>query len=178
MGTQDVQRDEDAAELRLFISHLLRDVQALERMLDGGMIESGVHRIGVEQELFLVDAARRPAMLAMELLEAVADSHYTTELGLFNLEINLDPLAFGGDCLSRLESQLESALARLRAVAHERGAEVVLVGILPTLRKSDLGDGAHDPQATVSGAQRGAHPTPRRRLRVPAQGRRRVEHPA
>ena len=33
MGTQDVQRDEDAAELRLFISHLLRDVQALEQML-------------------------------------------------------------------------------------------------------------------------------------------------
>ena len=81
MGTQDVQRDEDAAELRLFISHLLRDVQALEQMLSGGMIESGVHRIGAEQELFLVDAARRPAMLAMELLEGVADSHYTTELG-------------------------------------------------------------------------------------------------
>jgi len=25
-------------------------------------------------------------------LEQVADAHYTTELGLFNLEINLDPL--------------------------------------------------------------------------------------
>ena len=138
MGSQDVQRDEDAAELRSFISHLLRDVQALERMLDEGMIESGVHRIGAEQELFLVDAARRPAMLAMELLEQVADAHYTTELGLFNLEINLDPLVFGGHCLSRLEGQLESALQRLREAAHQHGAEVVLVGILPTLRKSDL----------------------------------------
>ena len=122
MGNQNVQRDEDAAALRLFVSHLLRDVQALERMLSCGMIESGVHRIGAEQELFLVDAARRPAMLAMELLERVADSHYTTELGLFNLEINLDPLVFEGDCLSRLESQLESTLGRLRAAAHERGA--------------------------------------------------------
>ena len=138
MGSQDVQRDEDAAELRSFIAHLLRDVQALERMLDGGMIETGVHRIGAEQELFLVDAARRPAMLALELLERVADAHYTTELGLFNLEINLDPLLFGGDCLSRLEGQLESTLGRLREAAHEHGAEVVLVGILPTLRKSDL----------------------------------------
>ncbi len=138
MGTQDVEREEDAAELRSFISHLLRDVQALERMLAQGMIESGVHRIGAEQELFLVDAARRPAMLAMELLERVADPHYTTELGLFNLEINLDPLVFGGDCLSRLEQQLQSTLQRLREAAHERGAEVVLVGILPTLRKSDL----------------------------------------
>ncbi len=138
MGSQDVQRDDDAAELRSFISHLLRDVQALERMLDEGLIESGVHRIGAEQELFLVDAARRPAMLAMELLERVADPHYTTELGLFNLEINLDPLRFEGDCLSRLEGQLDSTLERLREAAHERGAEVVLVGILPTLRKSDL----------------------------------------
>lgn len=138
MGSQDVQRDKDAAELRSFITHLLRDVQALDRMLARGMIESGVHRIGAEQELFLVDAARRPAMLAMELLERVADPHYTTELGLFNLEINLDPLRFEGDCLSRLEGQLESTLERLRSAAHERGAEVVLVGILPTLRKSDL----------------------------------------
>ena len=138
MGSQDVEREEDAAELRSFISHLLRDVQALERMLDEGMIESGVHRIGAEQELFLVDAARRPAMLAMKLLERVADPHYTTELGLFNLEINLDPLVFGGDCLRRLEGQLESTLHRLREAAHEHGAEVVLVGILPTLRKSDL----------------------------------------
>ena len=138
MGSQDVQRDKDAAELRSFITHLLRDVQALDRMLAQGMIESGVHRIGAEQELFLVDAARRPAMLAMELLERVADPHYTTELGLFNLEINLDPLRFEGDCLSRLEGQLESTLERLRSAAHERGAEVVLVGILPTLRKSDL----------------------------------------
>ncbi len=138
MGSQDVQREEDAAELRAFIAHLLRDVQALERMLDGGMIESGVHRIGVEQELFLVDGARRPAMLALELLERVADPHYTTELGLFNLEINLDPLWFGGDCLSLLEGQLQSALQRLREAAHEHDAEVVLTGILPTLRKSDL----------------------------------------
>ncbi len=138
MGDQDVRRDEDAVRLRSFISRLLCDVQALERMLSEGMIESGVHRIGAEQELFLVDASRRPAPRALELLERVADPHYTTELGLFNLEINLDPLPFEDDCLSRLERQLDGALARLREAARECGAEVVLTGILPTLRKSDL----------------------------------------
>jgi hypothetical protein len=95
MGAQDVHRDDnDAAQLRLFISHLLRDVGALEHMLAVGMIESGVHRIGAEQEIFLVNAAWRPALLTLEILERVEDPYDTTELSLFNLEINLDPLGF------------------------------------------------------------------------------------
>lgn len=138
MGAQDVHHDNDAAQRRSFISHLLRDVRALEHMLTEGMIESDVHRIGAEQELFLVDDARRPAPLALDVLERVEDPHYTTELGLFNLEINLDPLAFGTDCLRQLERQLNTLLAKVRAVAHQFGAELVLTGILPTLRKSDL----------------------------------------
>lgn len=138
MGIQDVNRDRDAAELRLFITRLLHDVQALESMIAKGMIESGVRRIGAEQELFLVDQAWRPAPVAIEMLEAIADPHYTTELGRFNLEINLDPLVFAGDCLSRMERDLNALLAQGRTVARHYGADIVLTGILPTLRKSDL----------------------------------------
>ncbi len=138
MGAQDIHPDHDAAQLRLFISHLLADVRALEHMLATGIIESGVHRIGAEQELFLVDAAWRPAPIALEILERLEDPHYTTELGLFNLEINLDPLVFQADCLSQLEQQLSTLLAKGRAVAHQCDAELALTGILPTLRKSDL----------------------------------------
>jgi CBS domain-containing protein/gamma-glutamyl:cysteine ligase YbdK (ATP-grasp superfamily) len=138
MGIQDVNRDRDAAELRLFITQLLHDVQALESMIAKGMIESGVRRIGAEQELFLVDQAWRPAPVAMEMLEAIADPHYTTELGRFNLEINLDPLVFVGDCLSRMERDLNALLVQGRTVARHYGADIVLTGILPTLRKSDL----------------------------------------
>jgi CBS domain-containing protein len=138
VGTQEITSDLDAANLRLFIKHLLDDLQALEAMIAGGAIESGVRKIGAEQELFLVDRAWRPAPLAMEILAALDDPHFTTELGRFNLEINLDPLSFGGDCLSRLEADLGRLLAKVRSVADERGADAVLTGILPTLRKSDL----------------------------------------
>jgi CBS domain-containing protein len=103
------------------------------------MIESDARRIGAEQELFLVDAQMRPAAAALELLSGLDDPHVTTELGLFNLELNLDPQPFGGACLSRLEAQLEGLLERLRAGAREREVEIVLTGILPTLRMSDLG---------------------------------------
>ena len=146
MGIQDVHHDTNAAQRRRFISHLLRDVQVLDHMLGEGMIESGIHRIGAEQELFVVDDARRPAPLALDILDGVKDPHYTTELGLFNLEINLDPLVFGADCLRQLERQLNSLLAKARAVAQRLGAELVLTGILPTLRKSDLALGNMTPK--------------------------------
>lgn len=138
MGNQDVNRDRDAVQMRRFISQLLHDVQALEIMLAAGMIETGVRRIGAEQELFLVDQAWRPAPAAMEILDAISDPHYTTELARFNLEINLDPLVFAGDCLSRMERELDALLAKVRAVAHQHGSDIVWTGILPTLRKSDL----------------------------------------
>ncbi len=138
MGTLDVTGDLDAANLRQFIKHLLDDLRALEAMIAGGTIESGVRRIGAEQELFLVDRAWRPAPFAMEILAAIDDPHFTTELARFNLEINLDPLPFGGDCLRRLEGDLAGLLAKVRAVAQTHGVAAVLTGILPTLRKSDL----------------------------------------
>ncbi len=118
---------------------LLSDLRALERMLHEGLLESGVRRIGAEQELFLIDKAWSPAPGAMSVLERIGDSHFTTELGQFNLELNTDPQAFGGDGLSRLHQQLDELLEKLRRVAAELGLETVLVGILPTIRKSDLG---------------------------------------
>jgi CBS domain-containing protein/gamma-glutamyl:cysteine ligase YbdK (ATP-grasp superfamily) len=138
LGTQDVRQRSHADEIRVFLKHLLRDVKALETMLDEGAFESGVRRIGAEQELFLVDGNWRPSPVATELLEAIDDPHFTTELGRFNLEYNLDPLSFGGDCLSQMERQIVDMLATVRDVARERGGDVALVGILPTLNKSDL----------------------------------------
>jgi hypothetical protein len=108
-------------------------------MLERGMFEEGVARIGAEQEAFLIDAGGHPAPLSMAVLERVADPHFTTELGLFQLEINADPLPFSGDSLSRLEKQLQTLVGRGREAARGLGLDLILTGILPTLRKTDLG---------------------------------------
>ena len=137
MGQMDVARL-NPEELRAFIRALLRDVHALERMLSTGMIESGRRRVGCEQEMFLVDRAGKPFPIAIEILDRLADPSFTTELGRFNLEVNLAPRQFEGDCLSRTEEELRLKLSTVRAAAHAMDAEVALTGILPTLRKSDL----------------------------------------
>ena len=98
-------------ERRVAISWMLQDLRALERMLADEAFETGVRRIGAEQEMFLVDASWRPAPGALEVLAALDDPHFTTEVGAFNLELNLDPQEFTGDCLSRIEAQLDELLA-------------------------------------------------------------------
>lgn len=138
MGLQDIDRQSDANQLQVFMKALLNDVRALEHMLAHGHIEKGVCRIGAEQELVLTDPMWRPAPIAPELLAGMDDPAFTTELGRFNLEFNLDPLLFEGNCLRQLESDFNRRLAEVRDAAQQAGARVLLVGTLPTLQMSDL----------------------------------------
>lgn len=137
MGEQKI-RKTDSEQQRLFMRRLLDDLRALESMLEEGCIESGVGRIGAEQELFLIDRSSRPAPLALEMLEAVDDPHFTTELARFNLEFNVDPIDLQPHCLSQLEDQIQGLLLKARQAAGSLGADVLLTGILPTLVKTDL----------------------------------------
>lgn len=139
MGEQDVRGGLDGPELRKFVKDLLNDVRALEKMIELGMIESGVRRIGAEMEMFTVDSMWK-AKTAEPVLKALSsDPDFTTELARFNMEFNTDPLTFGDDCLSILENQLRTRIQRARQAAAEQDTNVVLVGILPTLQKSELG---------------------------------------
>jgi CBS domain-containing protein len=122
-----------------FMRRLLRDLAALERMVAENRFERGVSRIGAEQEIFLVDRAYHPAPGALDILARIEDPHFTTELGLFNLEINVDAQPLAGQGLANIEAQLTSLYARLRSTCEALDIEPVLVGILPTLDKSDLG---------------------------------------
>ncbi len=138
MGEQDVREQSRRDEIRVFLKHLLQDVRALEYMLEEELFEQDVRRIGAEQELFLVDSNWRPAPIATEVLGHLDDPHFTTELARFNLEFNLDPVVFGGTCLSTMENEIHRLLDKVREAARSCNGEVVLTGILPTLNKSDL----------------------------------------
>lgn len=138
MGDISRGRERDPGMLARFTGQLLTDLAALQALIDRGGVESGKRRVGAEQEVFLVDRDWRPSPVAMEVLEAIEDDHFTTELALFNLEFNLDPLPLEGDALARLEADIDACLQKLRRVVQEHGAEVVLIGILPTLTAEHL----------------------------------------
>ncbi len=121
-----------------FLRHLLDDIQALESMIADGLIETGKTRIGAEQEYCLVNRGLRPAMTGPQILSSISDSHFTSELAQWNLEINLDPQDVQPGCFQRMETQLTRLLQLAHESAKKFDSKVVLTGILPTIRKSEL----------------------------------------
>ena len=138
MGGHDVRESASSSEVRRFTRAILSDLRALETMLEQGMIEDGVRRAGAEQEMFLVDAECRPMSIADQLLTSIGDAAFTSELGQFNLEANLQPRKLHGSFLRDLEADLEDVVSTVNRAAAAFGARVLLTGILPTLRHEDL----------------------------------------
>jgi CBS domain-containing protein len=116
----------------------MRDVRALEMMLHEGMFESGVRRIGAEQELFMVDERGQPAPVIEEVLERNTDERIVTELTKFNVEFNMDPLQYGADCFSQMEAATTGLIDTVRGLTRQVDSEVAMTGILPTAHLSDF----------------------------------------
>lgn len=141
MGEQKVSLLQDDAQMQNFVRLLLNDVRAMEYMLENDWFETGITRIGAEQEMCMVHKETlKPACIAVEALEKMKKFDWVeTELARFNLETNLTPREFKGKCLSLLENENVKNLATIRKVVNKMGADIILTGILPTLNKDDLG---------------------------------------
>ena len=133
MGELNLAIAKDPETKKAFLMHLLRDVEAIDRMIENGLIESGVSRIGAEQEFCLVDQYYKPSMNAPEVLDRIKDRHFTAELARYNLEINMDPVRLEGKCFSKMTKDLRSLLNMAEQVANELNENIILTGILPSI---------------------------------------------
>ena len=117
----------------------MRDVEALDFMIENDLIEKEPIRIGAEQEFCLVNNSFLPKKNALEVLKEINDEHFTTEIGNYNLELNLDPLELSGNCFSEMASRLKQHLKKANEAAEKKDTKIVLTGILPTLSLNDIG---------------------------------------
>ena len=112
------------------------DVFAL--MLRQAHFESEDPMTGLEIEFNLVDDNGRPALKNAEALEAIANPLFQTELGQFNLEINVAPRRLGSGGARGFENDLRASLNDAEERSAAVGAHLVMIGILPTLEDGHL----------------------------------------
>ncbi|MBD80089.1 MAG: signal transduction protein [Crocinitomicaceae bacterium] len=139
MGQQKIRANSTLKERTHFLKHLLNDVEALDQMLKNGLIESGVKRIGAEQEFCIVDEHFRPSIKGPDILNNIEDNHFTSELARYNLEINLEPQKLEGHCFSEMEKRLRKFLNKADDVCDDFNSRVILTGILPSIGKEQVG---------------------------------------
>jgi len=116
-----------------YIHHLLSDIEALEIMIQNNWIEKKPIRIGAEQEFCLVDHEFNPNNNSLAILNEIDDNHFTTEIGSYNLELNLDPVELKDNCFSKLHQELKNKLGKAKEAAKKHESKIILTGILPTL---------------------------------------------
>jgi len=138
MGTLNVKLVSNQKDLNLVTKNLLKDLKALEHMMEESWFNETPLHIGAEQEICLVDPHMKPKPIAQKVLERIGHHDFTTELAKFNIECNLLPLEFTKTCFSDLEKSLHDAFQELKDIREEMEFETVITGILPTLRKSDM----------------------------------------
>jgi gamma-glutamyl:cysteine ligase YbdK (ATP-grasp superfamily) len=110
-----------------------RCLDVLARMLRESRFDFESPMTGLEIELNLVDELGDPVLKNTEALEAIADPDFQTELGQFNLEINVAPKELRDRGFTAFEDGVRASLNDAETKASKVGAHMVMIGILPTL---------------------------------------------
>ncbi len=133
MGDDVEQRKFSRQDRHRFRQKVQDCLDALAIMLADETFEIGEPKIGMEVELNLVDEKMAPSMANAKVLDAIADPDYQTELGQFNIEINVAPRPLRGTSVRELEDDLRRSLNAADTRARESGSRLAMIGMLPTL---------------------------------------------
>ncbi len=115
-----------------------RCLDVFARMLTEAKFDFERPMTGLEIEFNLVDGEQDPAMRNADVLNAIANDDFQTELAQFNIEVNVKPRGLHGSSLAELEGELRASLNDAEARSQALGAHIVMIGMLPTLGPEHL----------------------------------------
>ncbi|MER7956621.1 glutamate-cysteine ligase family protein [Streptomyces sp. NPDC096030] len=138
MGEKVVADGFDLSDRQRYRRKLQQCLAGLARLLAEKRFDRPRNLMGLEIELNLAGADGMPRMVNGAVLERIASTDFQTELGMFNLEVNIAPHRLGGRVFDRLAEELTTGLGYADRKARELDAGVLMIGILPTLAQDDL----------------------------------------
>ena len=134
IGTSGFTRDDFVQ----FADRLAEETEIVRRLFSSNSFSRGEHTLGFEIECWILDHNYFPASINQQLLETLAHPLVVPELSRFNVELNCEPLPLSGDVFGRAEKALSQLWTKCNDVAHTLDANMVMIGILPTIRDDDL----------------------------------------
>ncbi|OUR71852.1 glutamate--cysteine ligase [Methylophaga sp. 41_12_T18] len=114
------------------------ETQLLKQCIEQQACSNSSFVAGLELEAWLIDQYMRPSPINERYLLALNDPLASAELAKFNVELNTEPLALTGSMFAQLYQQLEQLWSDGQVHAHTHNAKMLMIGILPTIKQSDL----------------------------------------
>ena len=138
MGQQVAARTFSREDRQRYRHKVRACLDVFARMLSEARFHQERRSFGMEIELNLTDDAGEPALVNAAALEAIADPSFQTELGQFNVEINVAPRLLEDEVFSELEHDARASLNDAEERARTVGAHLMIIGILPTIGSQHL----------------------------------------
>jgi gamma-glutamyl:cysteine ligase YbdK (ATP-grasp superfamily) len=138
MGKDVEEREFSREDRTRYRTKVRQNLDVFARMLREATFEAESPMTGLEIELNLVDLAGDPAMRNANVLNEIADPDFVTELGQFNIEINVAPQRLSDRGLSGFEDRVRASLNAAEERAAGIDTHLVMIGILPTLAMEHL----------------------------------------
>ena len=120
-----------------FINQLTNDIESLEKLILDEKLEN-FDRIGAEQEFCLIDKNFRANPINETIVKKIKKHGFVTEIAKFNMELNIEPINLLKNSLRKMEEVLCDKMKIAEEIAQKHNADIILTGILPTVRKYDL----------------------------------------
>lgn len=138
MGKDIQEREYSAKDYELFNRRIHDQVDILKEIIKNPKFGQEDLCIGAELELYLMNNSGDVSPVNIELLELLNDEQFQTELNRFNLELNLSPVEAAGSPFSQITKEMLRKFNYLWTIAETLETRPLAIGILPTLKESDL----------------------------------------
>jgi hypothetical protein len=138
MGEEVAAQEFSRADRTRHREKVRRCLDVFARMLREAAFDTDDPMTGLEMELNLVDDAGDPALKNADALAKIANPDFQTELGQFNVEINVAPQRLREGGFATYEKILRDSLNDAESKAGAIGAHMVMIGILPTLAEGHM----------------------------------------
>ncbi|MDH5479944.1 MAG: glutamate--cysteine ligase [Nitrosomonas sp.] len=125
-------------DLKVFTKRLRHETQLVSEWFSNNHFTFEQKMFGYELEAWLVDKNFQPAPINVRFLQELNDPLVVPELANFNIELNSLPQHLNNHVFSDMEKNLNQIYSQCRQRAQLLDSDLVMIGILPTVKESDL----------------------------------------
>ncbi|MDP1558608.1 MAG: glutamate--cysteine ligase [Nitrosomonas sp.] len=138
MGDEIPSSHFSSKDLKIFTDRLRVETQLVSDWIAQDRFSFEQKMFGYELEAWLIDRNFRPAPINEQFLQALDDPLVVPELASFNFELNSSPQRLTDKVFTDMKQGLSQICNRCRHHAQLLDADMLMIGILPTVRETDL----------------------------------------